>query len=103
MGVSGMLWPTQLMEGFCDMAILTFLLLGESRNFAKGKGYSIFLISYGTIRFMLEFVRDTSKDWLGLSHGQWFSIVGIGVALLMLLGEIIWKKRKSINGCSDQD
>ena len=24
---------------------------------------------------MLEFFRDTPKDWLYLSHGQWFSIV----------------------------
>ena len=102
MGESGMLWPTQLMEGFCDMAILAFLLLGEARGFAKGKGYSLFLISYGMIRFLLEFVRDTSKDWLGLSHGQWFSMAGISVALLMLLGDMIWKRRKSTKVCSDQ-
>ena len=101
MGSSGRLWPTQLMDGFGDMAILVFLLIAEARGFAKNKGYSLFLISYGIIRFFLEFVRDTPKDWLGLSHGQWFSMAGIGIALLMLLGDVIWKKRKSTKVCSD--
>ena len=101
LGSSGMLWPTQLMEGFFDMAILTFILIAEVKGLAKGKGYPFFLMSYGVIRFIIEFVRDTSKDWLGLSHGQWFSMIGIGIALLMLLGEVIWKKRKSKRVCSD--
>jgi len=103
LGSSGMLWPTQLMEGFCDMAILGFLLIAEVKGFAKNKGYPLFLISYGIFRFILEFVRDTSKDWLGLSHGQWFSIIGISLGLLMLLGDVIWRNRKSTKYCLDQD
>ena len=103
MGSSGMLWPTQLMEGFCDRAILCFLLFAEARGFAKNKGYPLFLLSYGSIRFILEFVRDTPKYWLGLSHGQWLSVIGVSVALLMMLGGKIWNQRKSITDCSDQD
>ena len=103
MNNSSMFWPTQLMEGTCDILILCFLLLVEARGIAKNKGYPLFLIGYGSIRFVLEFVRDTPKFWLGLSHGQWFSIVGISVASLMIFGDMIWKKRKSIKACSDQD
>lgn len=102
MGNSGVLWPAQLMEGLCDMAMLAFLLIAEMQGFAKNKGYPLFLISYGSIRFILEFIRDTTKFWLGLSHGQWFSIIGISVALLMILGDMIWKKRKSIKVCSER-
>ena len=103
MGNVETLWPTQLMEGFCDMAILGFLLIAEARGFAKNKGYPLFLLSYGLIRFVLEFIRDTSKDWFGLSHGQWFSMAGISIALLMVIGDVIWKKRKTTKICSDQD
>jgi len=93
MGSGNTVWPTQLMEGFGDMAILCLLLAAEKRETYKGKGYPLFLISYGAMRFAIEFVRDTPKDWLSLSHGQWFSIVGIGIALLMIIGDVVWKKQ----------
>lgn len=93
-GTSGKIWPTQLMEGFGDMAILCFLLTAEGRESSRGRSYPLFLISYGIMRFVIEFVRDTSKDWLGLSHGQWFSIAGIGIALLMIVGDMTWKQQR---------
>lgn len=88
------LWPTQLMEGFGDMLILCLLLYSEKKDAMRGKSYPVFLISYGIMRFAIEFVRDTTKDWLGLSHGQWFSIVGIGIALVMLGGDRIWRRQE---------
>lgn len=103
MGNGNMLWPTQLMEGFGDMLILCLLLTAEKRDENKGNRYLWFLISYGMMRFAIEFVRDTPKDWLGLSHGQWFSIAGIGVALLMVIGDMIWKKQKAIRIQFEQD
>lgn len=96
-GASGMVWPTQLMEGFGDMAILCFLLTMEGKKLNRGRGYPSFLIIYGMMRFVIEFVRDTSKDWLGLSHGQWFSIAGIGIALLMIIGDMAWRKQGKEN------
>ena len=93
-GDSSRLWPTQLMEGFGDMAILCFLLQMETKDSNRGRGYPSFLISYGIMRFVIEFVRDTPKDWVGLSHGQWFSIAAVGIALLMIVGDMIWKKQK---------
>lgn len=97
MGTSGKLWPTQLMEGFGDMAILLLLLAVEGKDKNRGKGYPLFLLTYGIMRFCIEFVRDTSKDWFGLSHGQWFSIVGIGIALIILMGDSLWKKLRKAN------
>ena len=85
------------MEGFGDMLILFFLLCVEKKERFSGKSYPVFLISYGIMRFAIEFVRDTTKDWLGLSHGQWFSIVGIGIALVMLGGDRIWRCQKQKN------
>jgi len=85
------------MEGFGDMAILCILLNAERKESNRGNGYPLFLIGYGTMRFIIEFVRDTSKDWLGLSHGQWFSLAGIFIALMMMLGDVTWRKRRKEN------
>lgn len=102
-GSGSVLWPTQLMEGFGDMMILCLLLAVEKRETNKGSSYPLFLLSYGTMRFAIELVRDTPKDWLGLSHGQWFSVAGIGVALLMVIGDMIWQKQKAIKKQSALD
>lgn len=101
-GSSAAIWPAQLMEGFGDMVILCLLLAAETRESGRGKLYPLFLISYGVMRFAIEFVRDTPKDWLGLSHGQWFSIAGISIALLLIIGDMVWKKQRKENIHSGQ-
>lgn len=73
-------WPTQIMESFCDFMILAWLLQVERKDHRPGALYAWFLILYCFFRFLIEFLRDTPKDWLHLSHGQWFAIIG------MLLG-----------------
>lgn len=103
MGESGMVWPTQLMEGFGDMVIMMLLLHTESHGFAKGMGYPLFLVSYGIMRFFIEFARATSKDWLGLSHGQWFSLAGISAALLIMIGDKLWKTKRENSIQSNRD
>lgn len=87
-------WPTQLMEGFGDMAILLLLLWLEQGGTARGKAYSVFLVAYGILRFIIEFFRNTSKDWCGLSHGQCFSLIGIILAVLIVVGDIKWRKKQ---------
>lgn len=88
-------WPTQLMEGFGDMSILLFLIWLEQREKMRGYAYSVFLITYGILRFIIEFFRDTLKDWFGFSHGQFFSLIGIILAVLFVIGDIKWKNTKT--------
>lgn len=86
-GTRNFTWPTQLLEAVCDFGILAWLLIIESRpNNRRGLLYPRFLISYGAVRFIIEFMRDTSKDWLGLSHGQWFSVIAViaGIGWIIL-------------------
>ncbi|MBP1587329.1 MAG: prolipoprotein diacylglyceryl transferase [Clostridia bacterium] len=80
-------WPTQLLEAVFDFGILAWLLVLETRSdrYYRGGLYPRFMISYGIIRFIIEFMRDTPKDWLWLSHGQWFAIVGIAVGIGLLI------------------
>ena len=91
-------WPTQLLEAVCDFGILAWLLILESRpDNRRGLLYPRFLISYGAVRFIIEFMRDTPKDWLGLSHGQWFSVIaviaGIGWIIIVTRCKHVSNKR----------
>lgn len=78
-------WPTQIMDSIGDFAILTWLLLREEKKPQSGKLYPCFMVAYSVMRFFLEFLRDTDKDWLHLSHGQWFALGAIVLAAMWLL------------------
>ena len=75
-------FPTQLIECVCDILILSFLLKWEKRENSGGLLYPRFLLFYGSLRFFIEFLRNTDKDWLYLSHAQWFSIIAIVIGVL---------------------
>ncbi len=85
-------FPTQLIECVWDFAVLFLLLKWEKAGKAPGSLYPRFLLLYGGARFFIEFLRNTTKDWLGFSHAQWFSAAAIlmGVAFELSLG----KRRK---------
>ena len=71
----GFRWPTQAMESVGDFAILSWLLTVEDRG---GRGlYPRFLVSYGAMRFCIEFLRDTEKAYLRLSDGQWCALAAV--------------------------
>lgn len=87
-------FPTQLTECVCDLLILAGLLFYEHFWEKEGRLYYFIMLYYGIVRFFLEFVRDTPKDWLFMSHGQWFSILSvcIGGYMLQRLGKLERKK-----------
>lgn len=66
--------PSQLLECTLDLLLLDFLFRAEKRGTYKSSLYFLFMGGYGILRFVVEFTRDTPKDVIGLSHGQWFSI-----------------------------
>ena len=85
--------PTQLIECIYDFIVLSMLIKYEKSGNAKGLIYPRFLLLYGGARFFIEFLRNTDKDWLGLSHAQWFSIVAVVIGLLFEIS--LRKKRKN--------
>ncbi len=86
-------WPTQAIESICDFIILTLLLRREGRDIKNACLYPWFMISYSVVRFLVEFLRDTPKDWLLLSRGQWYSMVAMIVGITWIF--IIKRKGKS--------
>lgn len=79
-------WPTQAVESIGDFAILGVLLNREKSNVQTGSLYPMFMASYSIMRFVIEFFRETVKDWLYLSHGQWFALAALTVGLIWLAG-----------------
>lgn len=77
-------WPTQAIDSISDFAILVWLLQLETNGRFKGALYPVFMIAYSAMRFFLEFLRDTPKDWLRLSHGQWFALAAILIGILWI-------------------
>ena len=72
------------MEGFGDLLILFALLYIENRE-KRGILYPVFLITYGILRFFVEFLRNTSKNIYGFSNGQLFAIGALIIGVLFLL------------------
>lgn len=83
-------FPVQLIECVIDFFILCVFLKWEEKNIACGFFYPRFLILYGCARFMIELIRNTEKDWLYLSHAQWFSMAAIIIGIVF---EIILRKQ----------
>ena len=92
-GCCGGIWcgtfqiPAQFLEATVDAIIFVYLLYIENSERGKNKLYPLLMFFYGIARFFLEFIRDTTKDWAGMSHGQWFSLIAIGVSIVWLLVE----------------
>ncbi len=90
--------PIQLIECIFDFLILNILLKREKNGENSGFLYSTFLLLYGSARFVIEFFRNTEKDWLYFSHAQWFSIAAIIIGAML---KIIMQKQTK-NTVEDQ-
>lgn len=77
-------WPTQAMESIGDFGILGELLQNEERGETCGKLYPMFMVRYGILRFFIEFLRDTEKNILFMSNGQWFALTAILVGTVWI-------------------
>ena len=80
--------PSQLYECFLEGIVLFLMLwIYSAKPRATGAISALFLIGYGSFRFLVEFTREPD-DYLGLlsmglSMGQWLSLPMIILGLLM--------------------
>ena len=86
--------PVQLLECVLDLVLLE-ILFSKEKSLPQGKLYFLFMGGYGLLRFAAEFLRATPKALLGLSNGQWFSLVSILIAAIVLLARPGRKKSRS--------
>ncbi len=81
--------PTFLYEALWNVFVTVPIILWLERRgkLAKGASFPIYMIVYGTIRFLTELVRtDTTFRFLGLSRNAYVSIAAIvgGIVLLVI-------------------
>jgi phosphatidylglycerol:prolipoprotein diacylglycerol transferase len=88
--------PSQLyemaLEGFVLFAILWWF---SSRPRPMGAVSALFLIGYGTFRFLVEYTREPDSFLgllaMGFSMGQWLSIPMVVAGVIMM----VWAYRRA--------
>lgn len=84
--------PTFLYEMICNIVICLFLLkVDKARKLACGQLFSLYMICYGTVRFLLEFVRiDVAYEFLGIRFNAWAALVVVlvGIIAFVICGKV---------------
>jgi len=79
------LHPTQLYEAMANLILFSMLYISRKKTEKEGIKISIYLIGYGTIRFVVEFFRgDLRQFYLNLSTAQWISLIFIFFGAMMI-------------------
>ena len=84
------LFPVQLLEAACNLALGGFLLWFGRRRCPAGRTAGLYLLLYAVERFLLEFLRgDAARGAAhGLSTSQWGALLA-GAAGLALLCRVV--------------
>lgn len=75
--------PAQLYEAFYDLLLFAFLLARRKRARFDGEIGLLYFLLYGIGRYTIEFLREPSFSWFGLSSNQWLSFGIITVAFIL--------------------
>ena len=86
--VEGYRHPSQLYESAKNFFIMFTLIFLRNKKLKTGSLFFIFLLMYGLLRFLVEFIKDMPIILLGLTMGQLLSIPMIIVGTFML-----WKNK----------
>lgn len=80
------LHPSQLYEAFAEFAICAFLYWRIQRKHAPGAIIGQYLVLYGVVRFLVDFVRTQQQTGFGpFTNAQWISLGLMTVAALTWL------------------
>lgn len=80
------LLPTQLISSAGDFLIMAVLLWFNKRNKCTGNVGVLYMVLYGTGRFLIEFLRSDDRGGFGaLSTSQWISLVIVALAVVLFV------------------
>jgi phosphatidylglycerol:prolipoprotein diacylglycerol transferase len=77
--------PVVLYDGLKNLLLIPLLLLIRSRRPAHGVVFANFVLWYGLLRFLIDFLREYPVRLFGLPPGQWLnlSMALLGLALML--------------------
>lgn len=81
--IEGFRHPVQLYEALKNLFIFALLWILKDKNLKKGTLFWTFILSYGLLRFFLEFFKDL-PTFANLTWGQWWSLPMIIIGGYML-------------------
>jgi len=76
--------PSQLYSAAVSLSIFAVLLYAQGKVKYEGDLFRIYLLLFGLTRFVLEFFRERSAVFLGLSLAQWISLELAGSMVVAL-------------------
>lgn len=96
-------FPVQLLEALCNLIIFLIMLWLYKKDKQTHKLVFIYMIIYGVVRFLDEFLRgDTYRGFIfGLSTSQFISLILICFSIIMLI--ILRFKSKKTNTTIDHN
>ena len=91
-------FPVQIIEALVSLAIVIILLNRASRKnyIADGTQFPWMLILFGSTRFFLEFLRDNTKLFLGISNLAIHCVVMVVVGIIWLRKLKLTKEEKAL-------
>jgi len=84
-GYEGFRHPTQIYESLKNLLIFFVLILLRNKNLKKGTLTWLFVLFYGTLRFLIEFIKEQTSFIFGLPVTQILSSLMIIISLWFLL------------------
>ena len=93
------LLPVQLFESGLNLLIFLLLIVFSRKTKSKTLVLPLYIISYGCVRFFLEYYRyDAVRgSLLGLSTSQWVSIVGVGLSIVYIALYLHRQKKQTLH------
>lgn len=82
------IYPTQLMEAAGNFLIFLFLFKLHKKKKFDGQIILLYVILYGTLRFLLEFIRGDQRGWVienVLSTSQFIALILVPAAIYLYI------------------
>lgn len=84
--------PTFLYEGIWNLTMAALIIwIDRLVRFKSGQVMALYLVAYGTGRFLMEFVRiDAAREYLGLRLNAWtaLGVVLVGLVVFLVAGRV---------------
>ncbi len=93
---SGIRVPTRELELVYYALFVAFAFKWITSSKANGLAYPTFMISYGVVRFVLEWFRESNSTFI-LHMGHIWALVSIGIGTISLLALLFIPKRQISN------
>ena len=97
-GYTQVRFPNRIIEIIAVLVITAILLKLGSKEKYRGLLYPIYMISYGIVRFIINWFREGVTPFVGvLPAGNFWSLVAIAISIIWIIVVLKFKKKAAAN------